>query len=139
MREAPPELEAGGRNVFLVIGAPTTQTVAELKADFDRCPDALRILEAPGMKTYIKERRAEAAGVVLGSATGSDGEGWRVFCNGAGRHDGRQNPVQPAGVGRYAHVGDLTPSREARVKRGDFKSSVRASRLSSPLARQAQH
>jgi len=54
VRDTEPEAEAGN-HAFFVIGAPTTQTVADLKMAFERHGLALTLFFEADLKTYIKQ------------------------------------------------------------------------------------
>lgn len=54
VRDTEPEAEAGN-HAFFIIGAPTTQTVADLKMAFDRHGLALTLFIEADLKTYMKQ------------------------------------------------------------------------------------
>jgi hypothetical protein len=61
--EPEPEPGVGGNNVFIVIGAPTAQTVLDLKAAFDRHGKALTLFFEADLKTYMAQAAKDSPNV----------------------------------------------------------------------------
>lgn len=61
--EPEPEVGVDGMHAFFVIGAPTTQTVADLKVAFDRHGQALTLFIEADLKTYMKQVAAPGLNV----------------------------------------------------------------------------
>ena len=61
--EPEPEPGVGGNNVCIVIGAPTAQTVLDLKAAFDRHGKALTLFFEADLKTYMAQAAKDSPNV----------------------------------------------------------------------------